>query len=825
MSRENKIHIAFGFHVNCYHSYRGDTNDSLGFGSDIRIIEKIISVLNDLNEQGIPVKGTWDTENFFSLEKILPEYAPHIIEGMKERVKKYGDENIIMGYSNGALSAMTEDEFCASIDLAVTNPEGSGLMDIFGECEKIVRPQEVMFTPSQVSLYNKCGVKAVCLYYSCIPFDAFRTLIPPLPDEQAFNPVKFTYEDESMLIIPTYSNADVCDAGCLRNWVKELRKKQVSGEINKDMFLFVNMDADAAFWESLDIPIIGNRIANLDGIHGLVKEVSDLDFVVFDTPGGYLKNHEAVGEITFNHDTADGNFTGYASWSEKPYNRKVWTALERGRAMSKVTAKSDKLSPSFKERVLLLSTTHFGLATPVLNIQREKTANELADKVIEKETENLPKTQEITVYNTTDSTFQVCQLSVKSFEKEIIIKGEDVKDFFILPNDNDSVFALISFKRIKKKYVIEVEFAKEKAEEKELFELSTPSHKMTFSSAGISRVYFNSKQVGDRNFIESYITYDEKKYYFKVTNVKYIPCHGNGNCIRVSGKISLPDQITGGEFFYDFFTFAQYDMIFVRPFVKYPYTLENDSISTENSTLGRYTDMKWTEAVPFEITPYLRGERRVIKRNFMEDISSYMVGDFERSNPKNDVIDSFNNHLTAGIVGLADENMGLVVANCRQVLNSMAHCPMRLFKNGTVKMNPFGTYYGAQRNHWSRSDSEIFNVYTLIATQGKSIGPAYNSVSNMPLLALHFFEGNEPNEKNQKILLSFADGCVVTAPENAEVSQFTGENVTFEKSVKTGEKTSTRNPILNGIDGNIPKYITRGTKAILHIIKSQFKAK
>ena len=33
-----KIHIAYGFHVNCYHSYRGDTNDNLGFGSDIRII-------------------------------------------------------------------------------------------------------------------------------------------------------------------------------------------------------------------------------------------------------------------------------------------------------------------------------------------------------------------------------------------------------------------------------------------------------------------------------------------------------------------------------------------------------------------------------------------------------------------------------------------------------------------------------------------------------------------------------------------------------------------------------------------------------------------
>ena len=94
--KENKIHIAYGFHVNCYHSYRGDTNDNLGFGSDIRIINKILDTLTDFNERGIPVKGTWDSENFFSLEKILPEYAPEIIEKMKERVARYGDENIIM---------------------------------------------------------------------------------------------------------------------------------------------------------------------------------------------------------------------------------------------------------------------------------------------------------------------------------------------------------------------------------------------------------------------------------------------------------------------------------------------------------------------------------------------------------------------------------------------------------------------------------------------------------------------------------------------------------------------------------------------------------
>ena len=407
---ENKIHIAYGFHVNCYHSYRGDTNDNLGFGSDIRIIRKILDTLTEFNKKGIPVKGTWDTENFFSLQKILPEYAPDIIEKMKERVEKYGDENIIMGYNNGALSAMTEDEFCESINLAITNPDGSGLNDIFGTCEKIVRPQEVMFTPSQVSLYNKLGIKALCLYYSCVPFDAFRTIIPKLNDEEAFNPLTYTYNGESMTIIPTYSNSDVCDAGCLRAWVKDLRSKQESGEINNDLFLFINMDADAIFWETIDLGKFTGKVANTDGIHGLVSEVADLPYVVFDTPGGYIKTHKPIGKIEFTHDTADGNFTGYASWSEKPFNRKIWTRIERARAMAKVTSDRDMHSPSFQNRVLLLSTTHFGLATPVLNIQREKTALDLSDKVIEDEVSAMPKTKKITIHNINNSLLQCVQI-------------------------------------------------------------------------------------------------------------------------------------------------------------------------------------------------------------------------------------------------------------------------------------------------------------------------------------------------------------------------------------------------------------------------------
>ncbi len=824
-----KIHIAYGFHVNCYHSYRGDTNDNLGFGSDIRIIRKILDTLTEFNEAGIPVKGTWDSENFFSLEKILPEYAPDIIEKMKERVEKYGDENIIMGYSNGALGAMNEDEFTASIDLAVTNEQGSGLKDLFGDFQMLVRPQEVMFTPSQVSLYNKTGVKALCLYYSCVPFDAFRTLVPKLPDELAFNPLTYTYKGESMTILPTYSNSDVCDMGCLRALVKELRAKQESGEIKNDLLIFINMDADAIFWESMNLPVIGSKLANTDGIHGLVKEVADLPYVVFDTPGNYIKTHKPLGEIDFSHDTADGNFTGYASWSEKPYNRKIWTAVDRARAMAKVNAKEDKASPSFKDRVLLLSTTHFGLATPVLNIQREKKADALAESIIRSESEALKKAKKLTLHNITGTDFLSAQLKVGgeiTDASEIILSSPDLKSYTVIPMDENcsSVFIMCKFKKVKKSYTLNIEKGERKTAEPLIFnEIKGGDLTLKFLKNGKPyRAYMGDKIIGGRDFLQSYITYDKEKYDFNYTSIEALPVGGNGFAIRTKGEIHLPGEIRGGSFIYDYITIDFSEGIFVRTEVNYPYTPETTSISTENSSLGRYSDMKWSEAVPFQLTPEFKGDISVLKRNFMDDISSFRTQSFPECDENNKKLDSFNHQLSAGLVGLYDENYTFAVANARQVLGSMAHCPMRLDEDKTVHMNPFGTYYGKQRHHWGRAKDQILGTFTLITPQGKSIAPSYNGVSETSLLGLYTYGKEMPKED----ILSFADGAVVSAPEDSLLQPFYNDNVHFEKAKEDNiDENKLKSPIMTGIAGNLKNYAVKGSRAIFHIVKQQIKAR
>ncbi len=829
----NKVHIAFGFHVNCYHSYRGDTADNLGFGSDIRIIRKIIGALDALNSEGVPVKGTWDCENFFSLEKILPQFAPDIIENMKRRTAQNGDEQIIMGYSNGALAPMTQEELEASVNLAVTNPEGSGLLDIFGKCEMLVRPQEVMFTPSQVPVYNKLGVKALCLYYSCVPFDAFRTIVPVLPDELAFNPLTYTYKGDSITVLPTYNNSDICDAGCLRAWVKELHKKQESGEIKHDVLIFVNMDADAIFWESMNLPVVRNKIANTDGINGLVREIADLPFIEFDTPGNYIKTHEALGNIEFTQDTADGNFTGYASWAEKPYNRKIWTAVDRSRALAKANGKDDRKSASFRDRVLLLSTTHFGLATPVLNIRREEKADELALSVVNSEKLKLKKYKKIAVYNTAKSNFQCVQMSVNekiASASQIEISGAGLKDYTVIPTSGDlsSVFVMMRFDAIKDKYFVEAKIGESKkpSNEDEL-ELHGKGITLKFSKYGkLYKVIYNKKEIGGTDFLKSFITFDGREYEFENVTCEALSLGGNGKGIRSKGEIHLPNEKEKGEFTFDFIAVDYSKGIFVHTDIKYPYTPEYDSISTENSSLGRYSDMKWEEAVPFQITPSLDGDISVVKRNFMGDISSYRTKSFSECDPKNVKLDSFNNHLTAGLIALTDGHTGVAVANARNVLGSMAHCPMRMLPDGKVQMNPFGTYYGKQRHHWSRANGEILDTYVYVTPQGKSIAPAYNGARECAMMALFGFEGAEPTGKTLCDITSFADGAVVSCPENSVLGEYYLDNaVPHKPEAQSVDEKKLKNPIASGLSGNLGKYITLGSRAVFHIVKAQIKSR
>lgn len=384
---DHQVSIAFGFHVNLYHSFRNDTNDENGFGKDIRIIRNIIRTLDRHNAQGVPVKGVWDFDNLFSLQEILPKYAPDIIQAIRRRVNHHGDEVILMSYNNGLASAMTEQELNDSIRWSISNPWKSGVLDLFGRYTPIVRPQEMMTTPGNFSIYKQHGVEAVALYYSATPFDAIRAFSRELTWAEAHNPLLYSHPEtqEEMVIIPTYHFGDLLEHVSLKQWVESLRDQQNKGQLNRDALIFINFDADSELWEGVDMPWMLEWLPGTGGLGALVDEVRGLPGVQFTTLGEYMATHQPVSTFSFSQDTADGSFNGYNSWSEKFNTSRDWTAIERSRrfsgaaqkAMTVLKASIDEvqlqniLAQAEEKRLRALSTTHFGMATPFVARQRE----------------------------------------------------------------------------------------------------------------------------------------------------------------------------------------------------------------------------------------------------------------------------------------------------------------------------------------------------------------------------------------------------------------------------------------------------------------------
>ena len=820
------VHIAYGFHVNLYHSFRGDAPDNTGFGSDIRIIRRIIELLNELNERGIPVKGTWDIENAFSLEDLLPKHAPDIIEGLRARVQNWGDEQIIMGYANGALGAMTPQELDASIQLAITNEYGSGLRDLFGAYAPIVRPQEVMFSPSQVKDYRRNGIEALCLYYSAVPFDAFRTIIPQLPDEIAFNPVTYTWEGESITVLPTYNNGDIVDAGSLRSLAKSLHAKQQSGAIGHDVMIFINMDADAAFWEPFNLPGPLKKIPNTQGILGLAQEVADLDFVVFDTPGGYLKTHPPLAGITFGHDTADGSYSGYSSWAEKPFNRLIWSRIEQARMLARnqesgnrdqglvrnqESGNRDQDSPGFRERLLLLSTTHFGLASPVLNIDRERRALALSEEMLKKEQAAREIPEQLTLLNSNGGDILSAELSfapgwLPSIE-QLGITSEAMQTFggvALSRHDDGSVasaFVLCKFARERARYAITA------ANDALPCPLSPDPCSLTAGDLAMKvckhgevlSVKYKGRPIGGKDFVRGFLTYANRNYPVTAKTSKPLPVAGQAQGLRVEGELHLPGEEKPGLCQYDFFTLPGFGGILARVNIQYPYTPETYAFSTQSSALGRFYDVRWQQAAPFQLTPRLEGSLHVVKRNFSCAVSDFPIKSFRDSVPENESMASFNHQLTGGFVGLSNGETGLLLANARQISGSMAHCPMRLKHNNgqdQVHLNPFGTYAGPQRVYPSRGNGSVREAFVVVAPQSRSLAPAYNGAEETAVMALFGYGGLRPGGEVLAQACAFADGANLLEPKDSPVHGYARDHVRFQAPREAKDAPAKLNSVL-----------------------------
>ncbi|MBQ7678617.1 MAG: hypothetical protein IJT34_02065 [Butyrivibrio sp.] len=387
-SVQTRIHVGFGFHVGCYHTDTGDTNDEAGVAADLAAIRWILDELDHANAGNIPVRATWDFDNNYTLGRILPNFGPDILTRIKGRCLSKGDEVMLAAYNAGLLSAMTEDEFFGSLQLSESNPDGTGARDMFGSCSMILRPEASAFQIKQAPFYVQAGIRAVCLYYSTTPQDALHAILPPLPDEAIYNPIRVSGDAEqakSLSILPMMDLRDIYDAGSLTAILRQLRSAQIQGTINRDVFVFINMDVRSPLWRPMSVRGLNRLIPGTAGLRGLIREARRCEGVVFNTPGEYLETHDPPYDISFREDVVSG---GYGCFAETPWEHQMWTKLERAR-LSAAVYSQDCSSPSFGARVAYLSAAHFDRGGRSLSNTRRERALELAEQITAEERQGL----------------------------------------------------------------------------------------------------------------------------------------------------------------------------------------------------------------------------------------------------------------------------------------------------------------------------------------------------------------------------------------------------------------------------------------------------
>lgn len=795
------IYLAFRFHGNFYHSYRGDTPDELGFGKDIRIIRHILHTLDDLNARGIPVCGTWDFENYFSLQEIMPAHCPDIIEAMQRRARQGRDEFQLMSYNNGLISAHTAREFEAAVRRGISNPAGSGLRDLFGEAfYPMVRPQEMMFTPIHLQLYPACGIHAISLFYSALPFNGFSNFIPPLSLTERYNPLTLAYPglEQTMSLLPCYNTGDLSDHLTLRRWVKQMRRAQLKLDEPQDLLLLIDMDADDEFWVGFDVPFLKGRFSTVSGLQGLVENVADLDYVRFTTPGRYLDSHPPRKTIVIGQDTADGSFDGLSSWAEKWSNHSLWTLLDRARllelqtrrlAESGLTASMETLlAESFEARLKLLSTTHFGMSAPVMNLTRERIAFQLANRAVETAAEAFRQAcafapaESFSLLDyprgvSTDLIHYPARPSAGLLRLPLAASAPET--FALRASDGSPIPSAVWGRELffvdrfapaeRRDYVIETGQPPRLPQRPVSVTeggLVNEFLQLAFDPDGhLVSVQAEGQEFAAGRFFSSAVSYSGQTYQVSAWETSDSITAGVAGWIRQKGSLTLP----GGHpvnYEREILLAAGLPYLYVTMRVQYPETPHVGFSKGKAARLQRTWDTRWREVMPCEIHPALAGDLRVWKHNYCDHVSTYRL-DYHRFS-QNVELDSVNNHVTHGWVAVSDGRRGLLAAHTVDRLSGMAFCPLRVRRAGAglrVSMNPFGSYSGRQYRYGS-ADTGLGNFLAVSMSASDHINPyapSYNGQIQEFRLLLAPYAGDAPPESLRYDAEAFAYPYIVVS--------------------------------------------------------------
>lgn len=793
-----KVFVTPGFHINFYHSWRGDTPDEAGFGTDIRVIREIIKTLNRANAAGLKARCYWDTEVYWTFQEILPKHSPDILDGIRRRVDAGLDEIVLGPFNNGANHAATTDEFRASVAWAIENEWGSGLKQLFGKIAPLYRPQETMFTVGQESILKEYGVDGVILYYAGVPFNTISSFIPRLSDEQRYNPLWFRSREDQppLILLPCIAAGDLIEQVSLESLMLDLHQKQLRGEINSDVIININEDADLETW----IPTI-KWLPNMGGLDEIIKVVNKYPWADFTLPSEYISAHSPKAEVLVRQDLADGGYDGNYSWAEKCSSIRAWTLLERSRLASyraETLAKRtglnidsdlwDGMDSSFFLRLIGLTTTHFGMSTPIINEERQNKAYEIlgnaqliAENAERKAACELQQTSsamyDLELYLTPSSRGEIPLSAHVPMNVPVVLPAgvdslsvEDslgqtipvsVTDLESLPDGQRS--ARLRFEadlQPESRYRITIQ-PSDASPIPAVRHLENETIDIMFSEEhGIESFMFEEELIGDHHFLDPFVTYG--KHSCHSTGYEFVRLDNEtwNGLQRVRLKAHIPMKTSEGVFINDLtYTFTLFDKLpylFVDVEVNYAYTPKRQVIHNLTQKLRRLMDLNWVEVAPFQLTPKISASSemplRVWKHNYMGMTSFYDL-DYAKINPKNQNLDSFNHQVTAGWVAASNGRQGFLISESAQTLTSMAFCPMRLREqNGrqNISLNPFGSYHGKQFDYshlGGNGDGTVIMQAFSGALQPN--GPSFNGENLRFSLMIAPYSGDEPPQSIQ----------------------------------------------------------------------------
>jgi hypothetical protein len=842
-----QVYVMLGFHVSFYHSWRGDTPDEAGFGTDIRLVRELLKMMNQANASGKKARAYWDADIYWTMENIIPQYAPDIITGIRSRADRGLDEVLPGPYNNGANHAATEDEFRTAVRYSLSNPYGSGLRQLFGKVAPIYRPQEGMYTTGQNRIFLEEGIQGVILYYSTIAFDNFAEFIPPLPTEQRYNAVWFrSVPDEKPIIqLNAISPADVVNFTSLEKLMLDLHKLQVEGKVKSDLLIHINFDADAETWIPMNMPKGLGWIPNTGGLVEYIDAVNKYDWADFAVPSEYLKKNPPQGEILVRQDQADGAFDGNYSWAEKFASINNWTMLEKSRihsyqamALAKRVPKNladdinNKLwegtESSFFRRLVGLTTTHFGMSTPIINEERQAKAEAVigsaekiaadAEKSAAAQIKKQSKIQsdalyEFEVYNYARGKNAAAKAATMIVRVPIILpKGIG----FVTVRDDSGREAMASLVNVKKLHdgsqVAEIMMVLDMGpEERKIFSVTEPSMEfpsgefsrsykniklpeLGFDKNGVSYLKYNGHEIGGKDFLKPFITYRSDKKLETFFSSGFQVSSPEGELLRSMGRTRLKseipmktsDGIAMTSLTYTFTAFNDLPYLLADIEVNYAYTTPRDTIHSMQQKLRRLLDLRWIEVAPFQINPAITAKAetplRVWKHNYL-DITSYYDLNYGQINPKNKNLDSFNHQVTAGWVAMTNGKNGLLIAESADALSSLGFCPMRLREIDGVQhlsLNPFGSYFGNQLDYSNLGGNHVGTDIAVMASGSlKPNGPSYNGQTEKFSLLLAPYDGDQPPQKMQNdaaaffysfgvVYLKTPDGIDAVVPEDVK---------------------------------------------------------